>query len=337
VKKRWRLLGGGALLAVLAWRLEWGRLGAAFAGLRLGPWLLAVAAYLLAQAVSSRRWQLLAAPLGFGGAWPRYLAHYFVGLFFNLALPTSVGGDVVRAWYLAGAEGRRSAALLSVFADRASGLAVLVALACVAALCSPVPLAPWLAATVAALGAAALLGVAALPLLPALLERAPAGTEKLRRLAEAWRAYLRRPGLLLRVTVLAAGVQAANVVLLWLIGAGLGLAVPFAYYGVLMPLVALLTLLPLSVNGMGLRELGTVALLAPLGVPPEQAVALALLQFAAFAAAGLAGGAFYLFDRLPANEARASLGGAGVEERSDAEPVGGDPDQGRARQPPAAA
>jgi hypothetical protein len=87
----------------------------------------------------------------------------------------------------------------------------------------------------------------------------------------------------------------ANVVLVWLLGRGLGLPVPLAYYGVFVPLVALLTLLPVSVNGMGLRELGTVVLLAPVGVSTEKAVTLSVLTFAAFTAAGLCGGLFYLF------------------------------------------
>ena len=74
MNKRWRILGSVALLAV---------------GL-----------YLATQAVSALRWRLLAGVHGFGGSTARYVAYYFIGMFFNLVLPTSVGGDVVRAWYL---------------------------------------------------------------------------------------------------------------------------------------------------------------------------------------------------------------------------------------------
>jgi uncharacterized membrane protein YbhN (UPF0104 family) len=335
VKKYWRVGGSVALLAFLGWRLDWAGLGSAFGGLRLGPWLAAVVAYALAQTLSALRWQLLARSVGFGGGYGRYLAHYSVGTFFNLVLPTSVGGDVVRAWYLSRAEGHRGAALLSVFADRASGLAVLIVLACAAAACSPVPLRPWLVALVAGLGAAVPLGLLALPFLPALAARLPLigarARGALERALEAGRAYLRRPRLLAQVTGLAVLIQAVNVALLWLIGLGLGLDVPIAYYGVVMPLVALLTLLPVSVNGVGLREWGTALLLAPLGVPESQAVALALLQSAAFSAVSLAGGGFYLLGRF------APPRGASMEVGADADPVRGGPDQGRARQPAAAA
>jgi uncharacterized membrane protein YbhN (UPF0104 family) len=295
VSKRWRLLGSVILVTVLAWRVDWAELARAFAGLDLRLWLLAAGCYLLAQGVSSLRWQLLADALGHDCPWHRYLAYYFLGLFFNLVLPTSVGGDVVRAWYLGREKGQKVSAFLSVFADRASGLMVLIALACVAASCSPVPLPPWLSTTVIALGAGTLLGLACLPLLPR-LERLPRiGSH----LVEGSRIYLRRPRLLVLVALLSLAVQVINVVLVWLIGKALRLPVPLIYYGVLMPLVTLLTLLPISLNGMGLRELGTVVLLAPLGVDSAHAVTLSVLQFAAFGAVSLLGGGVYLLGRFP--------------------------------------
>src|SRR5207302_10453859 len=88
-----------------------------------------------------------------------FIAYYYVGMFFNLVLPTSVGGDVVRAWYLDGRSGRKVSAFLSVFADRASGLLMLIAIACAAALCSPLDLPPRVTWTVYGIGAAAALGL----------------------------------------------------------------------------------------------------------------------------------------------------------------------------------
>ena len=102
MNKRLRLLCSAALLGLLAWRTNWHQVADAFAHLRWGLWLLAALLYASTQVVSSLRWQWLARPLGFALPLRRYLAFYYVGMFFNLVLPTSVGGDVVRAWYLAG-------------------------------------------------------------------------------------------------------------------------------------------------------------------------------------------------------------------------------------------
>jgi uncharacterized membrane protein YbhN (UPF0104 family) len=343
VKKYGRLLGSLILVGLLGWRIEWRQVASAFAQLDATYWLLALGLYLLTQGVSAARWQMFGRTFGLGGRWRDYLAPYFIGMFFNLVLPTSVGGDAVRAWYLARTVKARSvsegqslanasgfdrwAAFLSVLADRVNGLAVLIAVACVAALCCPTPLPGWIVAIVAAIGAACLLGLAALPLLPWLRKRLKA-YPRLTSLLDGADLCLRDRRGLVGVTLLSLVVQLANGVLAWLVGEGLGLQVPPLYYGVLIPLVSLLTLLPISLNGMGLREAGTVLLLAPLKVSSASAVTLSLLLFAVYTVASLLGGLVYLFGRSP----RFSMEASG-----HADPVGGDSDQGRMRKPSAAA
>jgi uncharacterized membrane protein YbhN (UPF0104 family) len=298
VSKRWRWLGSAVLLGLVAWRMDWNQVGAAFGRMHWPLWAAGLGLFLMVQAVSSLRWQLLARGLGFGGSTARYLGDYFVGMFFNLVLPTSVGGDVVRAWRLAQhegpapASGRRTAAALSVLADRVSGVLVLVALAGVATALCPVPLPAWIATTVAALAVGGVLGLAALPVLRRLLDAAPQSLRlaRVRRVLATSSKLLRQPGLLFGTTLLSFVVQAVNALIVGVLGLGLGLEVPALYYGVLVPLVALLTLVPISLNGMGLREFGTVALLAPLGVSSADALTLSLLTFAVYTAAGACGG-----------------------------------------------
>ena len=300
MRKGWRLAGSVALLGALAWRLDRGQVAAAFAGLDPIWWAAALALYFVTQAVSALRWRMFAAAVGLGGTWLQYLRYYFVGMFFNLALPTSVGGDVVRVWYLTRHSGRRGlAAFLSVVAERGSGLLVLIAVACVAGCVCPVPLPWWVTASVAAVGGAAVLGVAVLPASGRVLRARVFGSPKYDRLREAadgGMTYLRRPGLLAVTAALSVVVQVNNVAVVALIGAGLGLKVSPLYYGVLVPLVTLLTLLPVSVNGLGLREAGTVLLLGPLGVGAAPAVTLSVLTFAVYAAASLFGLPCYLLD-----------------------------------------
>src|SRR5262249_2033032 len=154
-----RLVVSVSLLAWLGWRTDWAQVGVAFRHLRLGLWLAAVGLYVVTQCVSSLRWQLLARPLGFTPSLARCTAFYFIGMYFNLFLPTSVGGDVVRAMYLSGGPGRRLNAFLSVFLDRSTGLLVLLALACVAVAVSPVGLPGWVALSVWGTAVAAVLAL----------------------------------------------------------------------------------------------------------------------------------------------------------------------------------
>lgn len=310
-----------AILGCLACQTDWPRVGEAFARLNWSYWLLGVGLYAATQVISSVRWRMLSIPMGFQRPLGQYVAIYFIGMFFNLLLPTSVGGDVVRAWYLDGRSGRRSLALVSVVLDRGSGLLALLALGCIAALAAPQNLPRGVAPLIAGLAGAA---VFVLILLPVLMRSGRRFT-RLQPLLLAARAYLRQPGVVISTTALSVVIQVANVVLVWLIGEAMGLEIPTLYYGVLVPVVTLLTLLPISLNGMGVREGATVFLLMPLGIPPALAVGLAFLWFATFTVTSLAGVGFYLWGQFPRVEVR------------DDGPLGHHSDQGRTRQSAAAA
>ena len=318
--KTFKLAASAGLLAWLAWRTDWTQVVQAFARLRVSLWLAAVGLYVFSQVVSGLRWQMLARPLGFRRRLGPFVAFYFIGMYFNLFLPTSVGGDVVRAWYLDGGSGRRLAAFVSVLVDRLSGLLVLLGLACVAAVLCPVPVPRWVVAAVWGAAAGAGLGLVALPLLTHW------GGRRARPLADGIRFYLARPRLLVASAGLSLGVQAANVVLVWLIGLAIGAPVPAAYYWIVVPMVTLLTLAPLSLNGMGLREWGMVLFLRPLGVGAGTALSLAFLWFSVFTVSSLLGAAVYLWGSFPRPEVQPDHG-----------PLGDHPRQGRTRQYPTAA
>jgi uncharacterized membrane protein YbhN (UPF0104 family) len=322
VSKKLRLLVSIALLSWLAWRMDWAQIAQAFVQLRLGLWVGAVGLYLVIQAVSALRWQLLARPLGFHEPLARFFGYYFIGMFFNLLLPTSVGGDVIRAWYLDARPGRRLPAFASVFADRFSGLLVLLAMACVAAVLCPIDLPPRITISVWATAGCAVLGLAALPILSRYTER----VDRVCRLVGGLRVYLAEPRLLLTSTALSLAVQAGNVLVAWLVGLAIAAPVPASYYWILVPMVTLLTLLPVSLNGMGIREGGMILFLAPLGVADATAVSLAFLWFLVFTTASLLGAGCYLFGNFSRPEGQ-----------PDHEFIRGDSDQGRARQSKTAA
>jgi uncharacterized membrane protein YbhN (UPF0104 family) len=100
-------------------------------------------------------------------------------------------------------------------------------------------------------------------------------------------------------TLLSVVVQLANILIVWLIGLALNLSVPGSYYLILVPTVTLLTLVPISLNGMGVREGGMAIFLAPLGVDPGTAITLAFLWFVAFVLPSLGGVFFYLGAGVP--------------------------------------
>jgi glycosyltransferase 2 family protein len=295
VNKYVRIAVSAVLLGWIAWHTDWPQVRDAFVKLKLGLWFAAVGVLLLCQAASARRWQVLARELRFERSVPRLLAYYLIGMYFNLLLPTSVGGDVMRAWYLDGGSGRKLGALAAVLLDRINGLLVLIAMACVAVALSPLALPAWVSWTVWGIAGSAALGLGLLPVLQRLDVVPEARRQQLRTMLHA----LRAPRALLEATAWSVFVQIANVLLVWLIGRALRADVPLSYYFVFVPMVSLLTLLPISVNGMGVREGGVALFLTPLGVSSSIATALAFLWFLTFGAVGLLGGVVYLWGAFP--------------------------------------
>jgi uncharacterized protein (TIRG00374 family) len=330
LNKRWfrkyaRLVTTVAVVGLVAWETDWQQVGAAFARLRLELWLAAVGVLITTQFVSAWRWQALARPLGFERTIKQMVSYYFIGMYFNLLLPTSVGGDVVRAWYLDGGAGRRLAAFAAVFLDRFSGLVVLLSLACLGVLLTPLELPAWIVWFVWSTAGCAALIVAGVPWVAKLQKRA---TGLLRKMQLALKA-LRSPRLIVGSTILSFVVQAGNIVLVWLIGMAIGADVPGGYYWIMVPMVSLLAMLPVSINGMGVREGATALFLAHLGVPDGTAKTLAFLWFAVFLTVSLLGGVVYLFGHFPRPvSATATLNMTEVEDGS----IDCGADQGRARQ-----
>lgn len=308
-----RLLGTCLLLGLLAWIVDWQKLGTAFANLHWGYWLLATLVLSLAQVVSSVRWQMLARVLHFDGSLLRYVGYYYIGMLFNLILPTSVGGDVVRSWYLSiqegkpPAPGRRTDAFLCVFAERFSGVLMLVLMGCVSLAFCPVPLPWWITGSVATIGSGAVVGLLLLTYLA--WHKKPEGSGLLARMSQlavvqrlvlVIRRFGKRRDLLLASLLLSMVVQVSAIVVSWLLGQAMGLDLPWLYLGVVVPLVTLLTLLPVSVNGMGLREASTVVMLQTIGVPATQAIVWSILHFAVTVTISLTFGlGCYLLGRFP--------------------------------------
>lgn len=286
----------GALLAALIHRTDLAQtmriLGAAD-GRLVG---LATLVYLGGQALNAIKWRTLAHAVGFRDGPLRFVEFFYVGMFFNVFGLGTIGGDVIRAFYLAGEGGRRTLALNTVLADRLNGLLVLVAIVLAALLLfRDYDLPAALYWTVLAVGGGILVGWRLAPsLVPKLLGR----DHWLRTLVEKdlapyWEDY----GLLARSSVISIAFHVSQIVIAMLLTSALGIELPVSYFFIFSPLVNLLSSLPVSWNGLGVREGGYVFFLSHVGVTRESAVAFGLLWFSTVLVGGLAGGVVYLRHR----------------------------------------
>ncbi len=288
-----RVLVSAGLLALVLARIDLSQAGDRLTGGRWGLFGAAAAIVFLSFLVAAWRWQLYLQAVGLEARIASAVRAYLIGTFANTFLPSQVGGDVARA-LLAGSSGRRLRAATTVVIDRATALACLIGVGWMAAAAAPgtVPAELWgalataTAATAAALVGALLLlrGGRAARLVPGRLK--DVGSE----VAEAARACLQRD-VLIRTAVMGIAFQGLVLLAAWLLLRAISLDLPLSALAASLAPVALVSLLPISLGGLGVREGSYVVLLGYAGVAPADATVFSLLGAAAFVAASLPGAA----------------------------------------------
>lgn len=278
-------------------------------GAALGPVAAGIALYVAGQALSAYRWRILLRPVSLTTSYGRLLGFYFVGMFFNLFLPTIVGGDAVKALLLSRDTGEPARATMSVFMERNTGLCALLLLALAAAMVAPgvvvgritLRTLVWLLATAYAVANAVLLSPAAYRLVDRAVSATPIARARPRAatLYAALVPYRQAVPALVAALGLSLVFQALVVAVVFLNAAALSLTVPLSAVAVFVPLVSLAGMVPVSVNGLGVREALYILLFGKLGVPADLAVSLALLYLAVTLVASLPGGLVYALQPTP--------------------------------------
>jgi uncharacterized protein (TIRG00374 family) len=305
----WRLAKAGvtALCLFVVFRKVDMAAVAGQAGAMLSGWfLLAVAVWLVSLLLGGIRWALLARPHGLGRALGPYVRYTLVGSFFNTVLPTFVGGDVVRAYYLSRRSGQISRPSTTVLMDRNVGTGGLFLVGLMAAWWYHVEReAPGLIAAVVTMMAIYVLGNVVILYPPALrrFERLLLWAlperlrQKVRNVVGALGIYSEHLPTTVLMVLFSVPAHLVSFVAVYFVGLSLGIPVELHWYLVYVPVIALVTLIPVSIGGLGLREGAFLSLFSTLGVPPEQSVALSLLWYVMMIVAGLPGLALYLTEK----------------------------------------
>ncbi len=303
VVKALKLAAGIILLTVLVLQIGWQDIANSLASLAWWwiPGLVLVR--LCGLFLPSLRWGLFLRSHGIHASTLRLFKQFWVSRFFNNFLPGQAGGDVSRIFYGWDRTVEKSKLTSSVIMDRVVGLLGLCLTAAVAGfarydLVSQAGLAvwPWCAAA-----GAALLLVLTTSRAPTLwaqhatrwlpfrsLRRAAAGL--LRDLA-VHRGHKRT---LLAGIALSVGFYVVAALHAYLAFLAFGIEVPFAAVLVIVPLMAAIMAVPISVNGWGVTELATVMLYAQLGVAASDAFSVALLGRLTLTLIGAMGGLIFL-------------------------------------------
>ncbi|MBT3295603.1 MAG: flippase-like domain-containing protein [Verrucomicrobia bacterium] len=231
-------------------------------------WLAAAFAVSIASlGVAALRWRLLLAVQGVHISIGEMVKLQFMGEFFNTVIPGMVGGDVVKAYCVMRKTTHKAHVLVSVFVDRLLGVCAMVFTAAVMlALLLAMgvrdrDLLHVSAPSVAVVFTAAC-AVLALLLSPRL--RRLCGLQKLyarlpiaKHLAAAGDAadgYRAAPGTLVRAFLISLLAQFLGSAFVFLLGVALGLDVPWPHYFLHVPLILIISALPITPGGIGVME-----------------------------------------------------------------------------------
>ena len=276
---------------------------------RANPLLMAVAVGLLLaeRILSVSKWLLLLRAKGSRITFWRLLVINYIGGFWGLVLPSSVSADIVRGYYLAKSTANVSLAVTSMLVDRLMGALSLVLLGCISA---------WMvgdtfglvharlfAASVAvacALGIALMFYDGFIRWVDRLIVQRAAGWKVIRPVHQ-WIAscfeYRQYPNTLVASFLLTVFVQMLRVLIFYAVAVSFGIRVPVTYYFIFVPLIMLLIMLPVSINGIGVREGSFVVFFARVGVPSSEAFIISFAVSVLTTLMTAVGGIIYMFDK----------------------------------------
>lgn len=283
-----RCLVAAGVLAYLFAGLDLRAIWDVFRRVPVSPLVVAFAASLLLNLLAAYRLRLLAEPQGIDVSTPHALRINLATLFYALFLP---GGNVaaiaVRFYKLSRAGGRPAGGVVTLVYDRALGTAGLGLIGLIGLALDPRD-APPAALAVLGLGTASTLAVALPSLLPPPLRaalrgwaaRGANGTRVETVLASVGAARVLGPRRLLALLVLSIVAQAPGVVSFAVLAAALGVHVSVPALDWVRSVVLLVTLIPITFAGFGVREGAMLLLLRFSGAPEQSLLALSLLVFA---------------------------------------------------------
>jgi len=255
----------------------------------MNPWLFGLSSllYLFIIYLSACRWRILLDkqyPLS------KVFSLCLIGSFFNTLLPGAIGGDAVKAYYLYKDTKKGGDSIGSVFMDRYIGFAALLSMALVSGFFAFRDLQSigmhWV---IPSLFMVFFIG-------SILFFRLQIGRRysAISEFYDYFRRSITNRSLLMKTCGLSLIIQLLSVLMIYLIAMGIGRTLTFTALFVLVPIVTIITMVPLSISGLGVRESAFVLLFGLTSVPPQDSTSISFLWFLSIVATSLVGLVEYL-------------------------------------------
>ena len=243
------------------------------------------------------RWQKVLTQLNMTIRYKDILQFFWVGLFFNQILPSSIGGDSLRGFYLFKRGYSLTNTAQGVLIDRIVGLTALVIL-----VAATLPLAfELIDKPIALWGVVTILISSIITLILVLM------IDRYTRIFSHWKfikalftlvqearklIFSFSPGI--KLIAISFSVHLLSIITIIILSIGMGLGLKWTGVVIIIPLVTLISAIPISIAGWGIREGAMVVGLGYLGVIPESALALSVLYGLLLLTIALPGGLIFV-------------------------------------------
>jgi len=259
----------------------------------------------------TQRWKLLLKVQGIHLTWLKTWQIFMIGLFFNIFLPGGTGGDIIKIYYaMREVPDRKSTVFLSVIMDRVYGLLALMMVASIGAIAQ---FDRFMASTdtkVLFLIVVALFAVSLVMIVVAFIVSGLGWVHKLPHwmpmrghiveLVTAFDTYGKNP--MAGVSAIATSVcsHLSMFVAVWCAARAFGVDITLFDVICVMPVIIMISSLPISIAGMGVREKSTQQLMYFMyGIAPSLGVLISLTGFLMVVFYGALGGIVYMFYSAP--------------------------------------
>ncbi|MFA5089772.1 MAG: lysylphosphatidylglycerol synthase transmembrane domain-containing protein [Candidatus Omnitrophota bacterium] len=250
------------------------------------------------------RWDMLLKTIQIKLLFRRVAVSFCGGIFFNLFLPSSIGGDFVRSVDLASHTKKASQVVATVFLDRLSGYIGLVILSLVSlALGWGLVLDKGILISIGAISFILLVILTVLfnnfaySRINRMLSSPAAGRirELITNLHQEIYYFRQHKSVIISNILLSLLIQIIPPLTFYILALSLGLEISMFYFFIFLPIIGAVTLLPVSIGGLGLREATTVILFSQAGVSKDLSLAMSLLSSFFIAVYAAIGGLVYVF------------------------------------------
>jgi uncharacterized protein (TIRG00374 family) len=267
--------------------------------------LLALGIFFFSYLLCLLRWEMLLKAMDFQLPLRRVIVSFSGGIYFSLLLPSTIGGDFTRSIDLGVHTKRPRSIVATVLLDRLSGYMGLATLVLFSFICGwglirddksvLISFAIILFILLAIL--AVLFNKFLFSKVNSFLESPGSGKikETLRNLHEELYLFRNHKKIILINFILSLLVQMVTPVTSYIIALSLGININPLYFFIFLPIIGAITLLPISIGGLGLRENMTVLFFAKAGVSQSSALAISLINFSFIVVYACIGGLIYVF------------------------------------------